>query len=282
MRNLPTTLAGGAAQTERGGEAARHGHRADARTGAAEPRRPMLIVLHQEFSRPGKLGQMLNAKGYCLDIRRPPLGDPLPETLEGHSGAVVFGGPMSANDEDEFVRREIDWMAVPLEEEAPLLGICLGAQMLVKQLGGTVTPHCEGCAEVGFYPIEPTEAGRRLAGDWPDTVYQWHREGFDLPAGAELLARGELFDNQAFRYGPAAVGLQFHSELTYAMVCRWTVRGEHRFSLPRAQPRREHLAGWFRYDPPVRAWLDSFLDVWLAFDARQAAIAAPERKAASG
>jgi GMP synthase (glutamine-hydrolysing) len=281
MRDLQTALSDGAGQDARGGANSRGA--TPARVEDAASRRPVLIVLHQEFSRCGKLGQMLEAKGYRLDIRRPPLGNPLPETMEGHSAAVVFGGPMSANDTDDFIRREIDWMAVPLKEQAPLLGICLGAQMLVKQLGGTVTPHCEGCAEVGFYPIEATQAGRRLTGDWPDTVYQWHREGFDLPAGAELLARGELFDNQAFRYGPAAVGLQFHSELTYAMVCRWTVRGEHRFSLPRAQPRREHLTGWFRYDPPVRSWLDRFLDAWLALDGRQAA-AEPEaqRKTATG
>lgn len=281
MRDLPSTVSDGAGQGAHGGAAASPGG-VPAGADQAAARRPVLIVLHQEFSRCGKLGQMLEAKGYHLDIRRPPLGDPLPETMEGHSAAVVFGGPMSANDPDDFIRREIDWMAVPLKEQAPLLGICLGAQMLVKQLGGTVTPHCEGCAEVGFYPIEATEAGRRLTGDWPDTVYQWHREGFDLPNGAELLARGELFDNQAFRYGPAAVGLQFHSELTYAMVCRWTVRGEHRFSLPRAQARREHLAGWFLHDPPVRSWLDRFLDAWLALDARQAAAPAAERKAATG
>ncbi|HEX2257808.1 MAG TPA: glutamine amidotransferase [Afifellaceae bacterium] len=278
MRDLPTATGEGAGQGGRGVGAAPPGGRHSAWAGPDE-RRPVLIVLHQEFSRPGKLGQMLQAKGYPLDVRRPPLGDSLPETLADHSGAVVFGGPMSANDSDDFIRREIEWMSVPLEERAPLLGICLGAQMLVKQLGGTVCAHCEGCVEVGFYPIRPTEAGRQLTGDWPDIVYQWHREGFDLPAGAELLARGELFDNQAFRYGPAAVGLQFHSELTYAMVCRWTVRGEHRFDLPRAQPRREHMAGWFRYDPPVRAWLDRFLDVWLSLDARQAGAPASERTA---
>src|SRR5690606_9733959 len=98
----------------------------------------ILVVLHQELSSPGRVGQLLQATGFSLDIRRPPLGDKLPETLEGHSGAVVFGGPMSANDHDEFVRQETDWLAVPLAEEKPLLGICLGAQMLVRHLGGQV------------------------------------------------------------------------------------------------------------------------------------------------
>jgi GMP synthase (glutamine-hydrolysing) len=229
----------------------------------------ILIVLHQELSSPGKLGQMLRAKGFELDMRRPRFGDPLPETMDGHAGAVIFGGPMSANDPDDFVRREIDWIGVPLKEGAPFLGICLGAQMLVKQLGGNVTGHCEGCAEVGFYPLHATDAGGRL-GTWPGMVYQWHREGFDLPGGTTLLARGDIFENQAFSAGDAAFGLQFHSELTYAMACRWTVRGAARLDLPRAQGRAQHMEGWFRYDPVVRAWLWDFLDTWLAQDKRGA------------
>jgi GMP synthase (glutamine-hydrolysing) len=235
----------------------------------------ILIVLHQETSNPGKVGQMLRAKGFGLDIRRPRFGDALPETMAEHAGAVIFGGPMSANDGDDFVRREIDWIGAPLKEGAPFLGICLGAQMLIKHLGGAVYPHCEGCAEVGFYPLYPTGAGRRLT-SWPEVVYQWHREGFDLPSGTELLACGDIFRNQAFCAGGTAFGVQFHSELTYAMACRWTVRGAERFKLPMAQGRAEHMAGWFRYDPPIRAWLWDFLDVWLAQDKREMA----ERRAA--
>ncbi|MYZ50201.1 glutamine amidotransferase [Rhizobiales bacterium L72] len=230
-------------------------------------RQKILVVLHQEQSSPGKLGQMLVAKGYALDIRKPRFGDPLPASMAEHAGAIIFGGPMSANDPDDFVKREIDWIGVALAEGAPFLGICLGAQMLAKHLGGTVCSHCEGCAEIGFYRLDPTETGEALCA-WPKMVYQWHREGFDLPAGCELLARGEVFANQAFRCGPAALGLQFHSELTYAMACRWTVRGAQRLTLPMARPRGEHMAGWFRYDPPVRAWLSNFLDVWLAQDSR--------------
>src|SRR6266700_4611068 len=96
---------------------------------------PVLIVLHQETSTPGRVGNALRALGYPLDIRRPRFGDPLPDTLERHAGAVIFGGPMSANDPDDYVRREIDWIEIPLREQRPFLGICLGAQMLAKQLG---------------------------------------------------------------------------------------------------------------------------------------------------
>ncbi len=109
----------------------------------------ILIVLHQERSSPGRVGQMLVEKGYELDIRRPVLGEPLPETLARHAGAVVFGGPMSANDPDDFVKAEIRWLEVPLKEQKPFLGICLGAQMLVRHLGGKVQPHREGLTEIG-------------------------------------------------------------------------------------------------------------------------------------
>lgn len=241
---------------------ARNGH-------SGKPKGRILIVLHQERSTPGKLGQLLVAKGYELDIRRPRFDDPLPETMDDHAGAVIFGGPMSANDPDDFVKREIDWISVPLKEDAPFLGVCLGAQMMVKQLGGTVCEHPEGCAEIGFYPLRPTEAGKRLT-DWPEMVYQWHREGCDLPDGAELLACGDLFCNQAFMAGKASIALQFHSEMTYAMAHRWTVHGAHRFVLPGAQQRPDHMGNWFRYDPPIRAWLDGFLDVWLSLDGREA------------
>lgn len=228
----------------------------------------ILIVLHQEASTPGRIGQALRARGLSLDIRRPCLGDPLPETMADHAGAVIFGGPMSANDEEDFVRREIDWTAVPLKEEAPLLGICLGAQMLVRQLGGRVALHPEGYAEVGYYPLYPTAPGQRLMA-WPDTVYQWHREGFDLPDGTTLLAGGDLFENQAFAAGPTAYGIQFHSELTLAMMHRWTVRGAERMRLPGAQSRHAHFAGRNVYDADIRRWLDDFLDLWLASDRRQ-------------
>ena len=151
---------------------------------ASSDRPKILVVLHQELSSPGRVGHLLMESGYDLDIRRPPLGDPLPETLADHAGAVIFGGPMSANDDDEFVRRETDWLAVPLRENRPFLGICLGAQMLVNHLGGKVEGHGDGLVEIGWYPLTPTEEGKALM-HWPEMVYQFHREGFSLPLGRD-------------------------------------------------------------------------------------------------
>jgi len=231
--------------------------------GPSAARLPVLIVLHQETSAPGRTGNALRALGYPLDIRRPRFGDALPETLAAHSGVVFFGGPMSANDPDDYVRREIDWIAVPLLEQRPFLGICLGAQMLARQLGARVARHAQGRVEMGYYPIRPTRAGLELCAHWPDQVYHWHREGFELPAGAELLAEGDDFPMQAIRFGNA-FGLQFHPDVTYAMMCRWTACGADRLDMPGAHPRHQHFAGRACYDVAERAWLSHFLDGWLS------------------
>jgi GMP synthase (glutamine-hydrolysing) len=234
--------------------------------------RPVLIVLHQETSTPGRVGNALRLLGHPLDVRRPRFGDPLPETLDDHAGAVIFGGPMSANDPDDYVRREIDWIAVPLREDRPFLGICLGAQMLAVQLGARVAPHPEGRAQIGYYPIRPTAAGRAICADWPDHVYHWHREGFQLPVGSELLAEGSDFPVEAFREGHS-FGFQFHPDVTTAMMHRWTTRGHERLELPGARPCREHFAYRAVHDVAERAWLKHFLDGWLA---RRPRVAAPE------
>jgi GMP synthase (glutamine-hydrolysing) len=225
-------------------------------------RQPILIILHQEHSSPGRVGHALRQLGYGLDLRRPRFGDPLPETMREHSGAIIFGGPMSANDVDDFIRREIDWIRLPVKEDKPFLGICLGAQMCTRALGGRVFSHPAGQAEIGYYPIRPTAAGLAVVDTWPEQVYQWHREGFDLPGGAELLAEGDMFEVQAYRYG-SAYALQFHPDVTYAMMHRWTTRGHHRLETPGAKPRAAHFADRDVYDHSARAWLGRFLAHWL-------------------
>ncbi|MBR1216922.1 glutamine amidotransferase [Bradyrhizobium sp. U87765 SZCCT0131] len=239
-------------------------------TGSSHPLRPILVILHQETSTPGRVGNALRALGYPLDIRRPRFGDRLPETLDDHAGAVMFGGPMSANDTDDFIRLETDWLAVPLRERRPFLGICLGAQMLARQLGARVAFHPQGRVEVGYYPIRPTAAGRALCAHWPKEVYQWHREGFDLPAGCDLLAEGDDFPVQAFRV-ENCFAFQFHPDVTTAMMHRWTTRGHERLAMPGARLRTDHFAWRAVYDVAERAWLDRFLGCWLLRDSQAAA-----------
>jgi GMP synthase (glutamine-hydrolysing) len=236
--------------------------------------KPVLIVLHGEHSSPGRIGRLLRELGAPLDIRRPRFGDPLPKTLEHHAGAVFFGGPMSANDEEDWLKREIDWLAAPLKENKPYLGICLGAQLLARQLGQKVDVHPEGKVEVGYYPIHPTEQGDCLCKTpFPKRVYQWHREGFDCPTSAVLLAEGEDFQAQAIKVGENAYGLQFHPDVTYDMICRWTVTALERMDHPSAQQRQHHIDGWFQHDRSVARWTVEFLRRWLGapdFDGRVA------------
>ena len=227
-----------------------------------EPKKPVCIVLHQENSNPGHVGQWFRRNGYALDIRKPRFGDPLPETLAGHCGAVVFGGPMSANDKDEFICRETEWIGVALKEDKPFLGICLGAQMLANHLGAKVGFHADELTEVGYYPIVTTPEGRRF-GQFPDHVYQWHREGFELARDARLLATANgAYPNQAFGYG-SAVGVQFHPEITYAQVHRWTGHSHARLGMKGARERHEHIEGHIHHAPKVHAWLHGFLTRWV-------------------
>ena len=95
-------------------------------------------------------------------MRRPVLGDPLPCNLRDYAGVVIFGGPMSANDDRDFIHREMDLIGVALKEDVPYLGLCLGAQLMARHLGHRVYPHHEGRAEIGYYPIRPTEAAHTL------------------------------------------------------------------------------------------------------------------------
>ena len=227
-------------------------------------RETILMILHQPTSMPGRIGHWLTRRGFRLDRRYPVLGDPLPSTLEDYRGVVVFGGPGSVNDDCAHYRQVIDWLDVPLREQVPYLGICLGGQMLAHFLGASVAPHAQGRWEVGYYPVRPTEAGRKLWSCWPQMVFQWHAEGFDLPAGAELLLEGlGDFPNQAFRFGKRAFGLQFHPEVTTLMLHRWSVRSADKLRMPGARSRRELFTGKLLHDAAVACWLDSFLTHWL-------------------
>ncbi len=228
------------------------------------PAPKILIILHQEHSTPGRVGRLLLEQGFALDIRRPRFGDPLPRHMHDHAGAMIFGGPMSANDTDDYINTEIDWIGVPLKEKKPFLGICLGAQLLTRHLGGRVYAHKDGRVEIGYYPLRPSDTARCdcAHAQMPHHVYQWHREGFTLPEGATLLAEGGDFPVQAYSYGEAACAIQFHPEVTYAMMCRWTTLAADRMNGPGAQTREAHLQGWFQYDADVLRWCRQFLQGW--------------------
>jgi GMP synthase (glutamine-hydrolysing) len=226
--------------------------------------RKILVIVHQETSEAGLIGQVLEENGYTLDIRRPCLEEALPETMDDHEGTVVFGGPMSANDDDTlpFIRAELEWIPTAIASGKPYLGICLGAQLLARVLGATVAPHPEAISEIGYVPITPTTPGQAFFKGL-SMVYHWHREGFELPKGAVLLAKGDVFPHQAFRYGRSLYGLQFHPEITASMMDRWTTLGAEHLTRPEAQSREEQMHNHSRYALAVETWLRGFLPHWL-------------------
>jgi GMP synthase (glutamine-hydrolysing) len=122
----------------------------------------VLMVVHQRHSNPGRVGELLVGRGGTLDRRCPNLGDPLPEDLSPYAAVVVFGGPQSANDDHlPGIRAELDWLeGTALPAALPLLGICLGAQMMARVLGARVGPHPDGLVEIGWHQVHPTAAGR--------------------------------------------------------------------------------------------------------------------------
>lgn len=227
----------------------------------------ILTIVHQETSNPGLIGQMLTRWGYALDQRCPAVGDPLPDP-QGYDGVIVFGGPMSANDDQTlpFIAQELRCIEEILRVEVPLLGICLGAQLLARVLGARVCPHPKGIREIGYFPLYATDGSPLFQRSM--YVYHWHQEGFELPIGAQLLAQGDLFCNQAFCYGQQSFGLQFHPEITSELIDLWTTRGADHLSCPGAQSRPLHFYQHQLYSAAVERWLSRFLSHWLALDSR--------------
>jgi GMP synthase (glutamine-hydrolysing) len=212
----------------------------------------------------GRCARELRKRGYRLDYCYPLSGQPLPSEMVGYGGVIVFGGPMSANDDGKRpgIREQLDWIPQALDAGQPFLGICLGAQLLARVLGAKVQPHPSGLAEIGYFPVKPTVAGQTVF-DAPLHVYHWHHEGFELPAGAELLATGEHFPHQAYRYGANAFGVQFHPEVDQIIMESWLMEGAEELHHPGAQSAAEQRKQHVRYDAGLDAWFENFADKWL-------------------
>lgn len=234
--------------------------------------RTVLLIDHPAGKRDDRASRMLAERGFAIEWRCPGKGDALPPADDGgYCAAVVYGGPESANDDGSkpYLRQELDWIGQWVGRDRPFLGICLGAQLLARTLGARVARHHDGLHEIGYVPIVPTAASDGfLPGEMH--VYHWHKEGFELPAGAELLAVGPTFPNQAYRYGSAAYGIQFHPEVTTGVLARWCAEAAHMLDAPGAHGAARQIAESKRFDGPMRRWFDGFLDLWLEGQAAEA------------
>ncbi len=187
--------------------------------------RKLLVCQHVPHEILGTLNPLLKNAGFRIryvNFGRHPDAGP---SLEGYHGLVVLGGPMSVNEVDRHphLTTEMKLIEQAIKKELPVLGICLGAQLIARTLGATVKKNHE--TEIGWYDVSVTRAGNKdsLLGQFRETekIFQWHGDTFDIPRGAVHLATSPICPNQAFRLQSNVYGLQFHLEVDEAMIERW-------------------------------------------------------------
>ncbi|MSP40671.1 MAG: amidotransferase [Deltaproteobacteria bacterium] len=185
----------------------------------------LLVCQHVAHELLGTLNPLLKRAGFRIryvNFARHPDAQP---TLDGYDGLVILGGPMSVNDAHRLphLNTELKLIEAALRGNLPVLGICLGSQLIAKTLGANVYRNRE--KEIGWYDISPTEEAEQdplLSGlAKSEKIFQWHGETFDLPRGTCHLAFSPLCAHQAFRYGGNVYGFQFHLEVDEPMIQRW-------------------------------------------------------------
>jgi GMP synthase (glutamine-hydrolysing) len=192
----------------------------------------LLVFQHVAHEILGTLDPLLRDAGFRIkyvNFERHPDVEP---SLEGYDGLIVLGGPMNVDEVDKYPNliTELKLIREAVTKELPILGICLGSQLLAKALGAKVKKNPE--KEIGWYEVSPTKEGEvdGLMTNFmkEEKIFQWHGDTFDLPHGAQLLASSPLCKNQAFRYGDNIYGFQFHLEVDKPMIERWLTVPENK------------------------------------------------------
>jgi GMP synthase (glutamine-hydrolysing) len=185
----------------------------------------VLVFQHDPFEDLGFFAEVLEKQGVDYRVLRLFNGEMPAEDWDHVRALIILGGPMNVDEEESypFLRWEKRIIRAAIDEAVPMLGVCLGAQLIAATLGTAVFHGA--VKEIGWSPISITPHGQvdSLLGYLPEnaTVFQWHGDGFDLPAGAILLASSVNYKTQAFRLGKTIYGLQFHLEVTPRMIERW-------------------------------------------------------------
>jgi GMP synthase (glutamine-hydrolysing) len=185
----------------------------------------VIFIQNITLEGPGMMERYLEERNIPFQIIDVYRGEALPSHREEYGAVVVLGGPMNIYEEQKypFLASEKGFLDTCISKEIPVLGLCLGAQLLADVLGATVTRN--EIAEVGWMNVELTPEGEKnaLFEDVPSlfTVFQWHGDTFAIPEGAEWLAQSILCRNQAFSYKDRVFGLQFHIEVDDKTAKEW-------------------------------------------------------------
>ena len=189
----------------------------------------VLAFRHVPFEGVGHIGPVLQARSIDLEYADLYREDAASPDISAYAGLIFLGGPMSANDPLPYLERERALIVQAAGRGQPLLGICLGSQLIARTLGGDV--HRNGAKEIGWFDVHFTEAAAEdslFAGiRGPETVFHWHGDTWELPPGAQRLALSQACRNQAFRAGSNIYGLQFHLEVTPEMIADWQMQDEN-------------------------------------------------------
>ncbi|QDQ27732.1 type 1 glutamine amidotransferase [Chitinimonas arctica] len=190
---------------------------------------PIALIQHVADDGPGYLLPYLNRIGRPCQVFKMFEGARLPHAIDGYAGLVVLGGPMSANDDIGYFPPLLALIRAAIAADIPVLGHCLGAQLMSLALGGTV--QAAEHVEIGWCDLRLEDSAARWFGA-VETVrqFQWHGESFSIPAGAIRIASGDYCANQAFVVNGLHLGLQFHSEVDEFKVKRWLELGQEELS----------------------------------------------------
>jgi GMP synthase-like glutamine amidotransferase len=188
---------------------------------------PVLIFRHSPTEGPGYFTTFLDRHGIPWRLVRIDAGDAVPENLNGVSGLCLMGGPMSVNDDLPWIQPVLGLIRQAVASDIPVIGHCLGGQLMSKALGGTVSLN--PVKEIGWGDVRVTDpdAARPWLGDasQPMLGFHWHGETFSLPPGASRILESAYCANQAFVLDGRHIGMQCHVEMTPELVASWCDNG---------------------------------------------------------